>query len=223
MICRMMNGLLMISRLTRRNFQQGEKPVSDIQNEIDRKNATIIAANDYTAVRRKVHEVTDPAWIKAVLHEGAFGMLATSHADQPFLNANNYVYDEAANVIYFHRSKVGRTSATLAQNPRVCYSVSEMGQLYSGASAMNFGVAYRSVIIFGTAALVDDQAEVQRALQMLMDKYAPHLTPGVDYENFTPRDAAATAVYKITIEQWSGKQRDLPADKLTYDFPPDEA
>ncbi|MFC1961199.1 pyridoxamine 5'-phosphate oxidase family protein, partial [Chloroflexota bacterium] len=136
---------------------------------------------------------------------------------------NNYVYEEAENAIFIHRSRVGRTSANLAENPRVCYSVSEMGQLYTGASAQNFGVEYRSVVIFGTATLVDDQAEARRVLQLFMDKYAPHLKSGVDYTPFTPEDAAHTAVYKIAIEQWSGKKRERPADQLAYDFPPDEA
>lgn len=191
---------------------------------IARKNAAIIAAGDYATVRSTAYEVTDPDWIKGVLRRGAFGTLATVSGHQPFLNTQNYVYDETANAIYLHRARVGRTSANLAENPHVCYSVSEMGSLYTGASFNDFGVEYRSVVVFGKAVLVEDQAEARHALQILLDKYAPHLKAGIDYVTFTPQEAEAPAVYKIIIERWSGKKNDLPDDERpTHDFPPDEA
>lgn len=179
--------------------------------EIARENAKIYNDPRLNRVRRKEREVTDPAWIKALLHRGAFGVIATAAGDQPFLNAHNYVYDEAQNCIYFHRSPVGRASANLERNPRVCYQVAEMGRLYAGRRARDFGVEYRSVVIFGAARRVGVE-EATHALRLLLDKYAPHLEYGVVYEGFDPLQPDEVAVYRVDIESWSGKARELPED-----------
>ncbi|MBP7592944.1 MAG: pyridoxamine 5'-phosphate oxidase family protein, partial [Chloroflexi bacterium] len=65
------------------------------------------------AVRRQDREVTDESWIRALLHRAPIGYLATQHDGQPFLNSNLFVYDEAAQVIYMHTAKVGRTQANI--------------------------------------------------------------------------------------------------------------
>jgi nitroimidazol reductase NimA-like FMN-containing flavoprotein (pyridoxamine 5'-phosphate oxidase superfamily) len=186
--------------------------VSMARDTIKQKNAEIRKQKDLTAMRRTDREVTDEEWIKRILREGAFGTLATSLDDQPFLNVNNYVYDEEAHALYIHRSRIGRTSANLEVNPRVCYSVAEMGRIKTADKAMDFGVAYQSVIVFGTASLVTDAKEAGRALKLLLEKYAPHLTFGEDYQPFDSDDLKRTAVYKISIEQWSGKKRGLDED-----------
>ncbi len=186
---------------------------------IARKNAEIYADPQINRVRRADREVTDEAWIKDLLRRGAFGVLATTAGEQPFLNAHNYVYDEAQNCIYFHRSPVGRTSANLERNPRVCYQVAEMGRMYAGKRASDFGVEYRSVIIFGTARRVDAQ-EADHALRLFMGKYAPHLEYGVDYEGFDLPQLEDVAVYRVDIESWSGKKRELAQDHPgAYEYP----
>ncbi|MBN2499772.1 MAG: pyridoxamine 5'-phosphate oxidase family protein [Anaerolineales bacterium] len=173
----------------------------------------------YTTLRRSDREVTDEAWIKAFLTRSAYGTLATSVDDQPFLNAGNYVYDESQNTIYFHRARKGRTSENLAANNRVCYMVSEMGRVLIGESAGDFGVEYSSVIVFGRVELVEEEAEKSRALQMLVDKYAPHLKVGEDYEPVSAHDLKRVAVYKIEIEEWSGKRRQAAPEHPGYTYP----
>ncbi len=186
--------------------------------KIAQKNAEIYNDPQLNRIRRKEREVTDESWIKALLHRGAFGVIATAAGEQPFLNAHNYVYDEAQNCIYFHRSPVGRTSANLERNPRVCYMVAEMGRMYAGKRARDFGVEYRSVVVFGEARRVEAQ-EAAHALRLLMEKYAPHLEFGVDYQGFDPPQPDDVAVYRVDIQSWSGKARELPEDFPTaYDY-----
>ena len=43
-------------------------------------------------------------------------------------------------------------------------------------------------------------------LQLILDKYAPHLKPNIDYKPIPPDEVKRTAVYKINIEDWTGKQ-----------------
>jgi len=183
-------------------------------------NEAIYQSMEFNKVRRTELAVTDDGWIKDLLKRGAFGVLGTTCGDQPFLNPNSYVYDEAENCIYIHRNKIGRTSANLEHNPRVCYTVVEMGRIYGGPDPMDFGVEYRSVVLFGTAERVGYE-ESKKALCMLLAKYAPHLQYGVDYQPMKPTCPRSAAVYKIKIEQWSGKMKEVAPDHPgAFDYPP---
>lgn len=155
---------------------------------------------------RRAERAKDDAWIRAFLHRAQFGSMATVHDGQPFIVTRNYVYDQAAHAIYLHGAVKGRTYENVQADKRICFSVSEMGQLLSAKRAVNFGVEYSGVVVFGRANIVTDIAEAKRGMQLLLDKYFPHLQPGEDYEPATDRDLRNTAVYRIDIESWSGKE-----------------
>jgi nitroimidazol reductase NimA-like FMN-containing flavoprotein (pyridoxamine 5'-phosphate oxidase superfamily) len=174
-------------------------------------------------VRREDYAVTDENWIKGVLAQGAYGVLATSDEDQPFATPVNYVYDEEAHALYFHGARVGRTRANLALNPRACFNISQMGRLVPGERTSNFGVEYKSVTVFGTAEPVEEAGEIMAALLGLMTKYFPEHKPGVDYPLPEADELKRTAVYKINIEEWSAKQQQEDADAPgAFSFPPIE-
>lgn len=163
-------------------------------------------------VRRRDRAVEDEHWIKAMLHRAPIGTLATVHDGQPFINSNLFVYVEASHAIYTHTARYGRTRANIDGDLRVCFSVSEMGRLLPADTALEFSVEYGGVLVFGRGEVVSDPQEAGAALQALLDKYAPHLHPGVDYHPITPQELARTAVYRITIEEWSGKRKQVPKD-----------
>jgi nitroimidazol reductase NimA-like FMN-containing flavoprotein (pyridoxamine 5'-phosphate oxidase superfamily) len=163
-------------------------------------------------VRRADRAVDDDDWIRAFLHRAAIGTLATVYEGQPFINSNLYVYDEQANAIYMHTARLGRTRANMEINERVCFSITEMGRLLPADKAVSFSVEYAGVVAFGTGHVIIEQAAASSALQMLMDKYCPHLRPGEHYAPVAPEDLARTAVYAIQIESWSGKKKEVPQD-----------
>jgi nitroimidazol reductase NimA-like FMN-containing flavoprotein (pyridoxamine 5'-phosphate oxidase superfamily) len=162
-------------------------------------------------VRRKDRAVSDEEWIRAMLKRAPFGTLATVRDGQPFVNMNIFVYDEAANALYLHTARSGRTRSNIEAEERVCFCVSEMGRLLPAPTALHFSVEYAGVVLFGRARIVEG-AEAERALQQLLDKYAPHLRPGRDYRPIQSEELAVTSVYRIEIEEWSGKQKVAPAD-----------
>lgn len=166
----------------------------------------------YAQVRRRDRAVDDDAWIRAMLHRAPYGVLATAHEGQPFVNPNTFAYDEAANAIYLHTATEGRTRSNVEANPRVCFSVSEMGRLLPAATAVGFSVEYASVVVFGRATILTDEAEARHGLQLLLDKYFPHLRPGEHYRPVAAEELARTAVYRIEIEGWSGKKKEVAAD-----------
>ncbi|MFO7680587.1 MAG: pyridoxamine 5'-phosphate oxidase family protein [Chloroflexota bacterium] len=166
----------------------------------------------HTHVRRQDRAVTDDAWIQALLHRAPLGYLATVHDGQPFINSNIFAYDEVKNVIYLHTAKVGRTQGNVEKGGPVCFTVTEMGRLLPAEVALEFSVEYAGVMVFGTAVIVHDETEATHALQLLLDKYAPHLQPGQDYRPPVPEELKRTAVFRISIDQWSGKKKEVPPD-----------
>lgn len=160
-----------------------------------------------TDVRRTDYQVTNAETIRAWLREGPYGVLATTHEGQPYATPVNYVYVEADHALYFHGAHVGRTRANLALNPKVCFNVAQMGALMPGERISNFGVAYHSVSVFGTAEVVSDADKRVAVLLALMEKYFPEHRVEKDYQPPAPDELKRTAVYRISIEDWSAKQQ----------------
>jgi nitroimidazol reductase NimA-like FMN-containing flavoprotein (pyridoxamine 5'-phosphate oxidase superfamily) len=165
------------------------------------------ATRPYAEVHRRERAVDDDGWIAEFLHRAPMACLATVYDGQPFINTNLFVFDEPARAIYMHGAPVGRTRANVESQERVCFSVSEMGRFVPAPRAFNMGVEYAGVTVFGRARLLDDDAEKERALQMLVDKYFPHLRPDEDYGRSTTEERARTSVYRIEIDDWSGKRK----------------
>jgi hypothetical protein len=68
---------------------------------------------------------------------------------------------------------------------------------------------------------VSDVEEAELGLQLLLDKYAPHLKPGRDYRSITEGELKRTSVFRLDIESWSGKRKyadpDFPGAYLYED------
>ena len=160
-------------------------------------------------VRRSDRAVEDETWIRSFLNRAAVGVLATTVDGQPFINSNLFVYDESRQAIYIHTAKVGRTRANLETSARICFSVSAMGRLLPADEALEFSVEYAGVTVFGQGIVVQDDVEKEYGLQRLLDKYCPHLKPGEDYRKIIPAELDRTAVFRIEIESWSGKRKEV--------------
>jgi nitroimidazol reductase NimA-like FMN-containing flavoprotein (pyridoxamine 5'-phosphate oxidase superfamily) len=171
-------------------------------------------ARDYndqpaTTVRRSDRAVEDEAWIRRFLEQAAVGTLAMTYEGQPFVNTNLFIYDADDHCIYTHTANVGRTRAVIEVNPCVCFSIMEMGRLLPADEALEFSVEYAGVTVFGQANVVDDEEEATRILQQLLDKYAPHLHAGDDYRPPVPPELKRTSVFRIRIDEWSGKKKEV--------------
>jgi hypothetical protein len=143
-------------------------------------------------MRRSDRAGADEEWIKALLRRAPIGVLATVHA------------------IYFHTARMGRTRANVESTEQVCFSVYEMGRLLPADTALEFSVEYASVVIFGRATRIDDAQQAATALYNLLHKYAPRLQPARDYRPIVPGKLVRSSVYRLAIEEWSGKQKAVP-------------
>jgi nitroimidazol reductase NimA-like FMN-containing flavoprotein (pyridoxamine 5'-phosphate oxidase superfamily) len=167
----------------------------------------MMAENELTKIRRNDRSISDDAWIAAFLQKVDYGVFATCKNGQPFTVTRNFAYDPKKHVIYFHGARKGRTFENVGEGTPVSLNASEMGEWIVADRAMNFGVSYKGVVVFGNLTIVDDIDEAKHGLQLLMDKHFPALRPGVDYEAATDNDLKVTAVFRIDIEAWSGKEK----------------
>lgn len=123
-------------------------------------------------MRRSQCAVTDPVEITRILTRCTVGRLATIGIDgYPYITPVNYVYSQSS--IYFHCTTQGEKTDNILRNPKVCFEVDiPLAYLDTGFDANRPACQvhqfYHSVIIRGTAEIVEDIEEKVAALNALM-------------------------------------------------------
>lgn len=157
----------------------------------------------------RVDRVMAGAKAREFLAAGFAGRLATLGGDgSPYCLPLLYVWMDER--LYFHNTVArGHLRANVEHERRVCFLVDEPEQVFDyGRFECDTGLAYRSVIVFGTIEIINDLALKQRFFAALMDKYA---TPERDRpRGFFPRIGEVT-VYAVTVDRITGKEMALPA------------
>lgn len=111
-------------------------------------------------------------------------------------------YGRVGNRIYLHGSTGSRLMRTLASEPEVCISITEMNGLKVARSTFDYGMHYRSVVIFGKANLVPGE---QKAAAL--DAISDALIPGrvAELRASTDKELAATLIIWVELSQTSVK------------------
>jgi nitroimidazol reductase NimA-like FMN-containing flavoprotein (pyridoxamine 5'-phosphate oxidase superfamily) len=135
------------------------------------------------------------------LRAGTEGRLATcDSAGQPYITPLNYLFREGK--IYFHSKLDGRKLDNIAANSRVCFEVSATAKLtVTNDRPCNCSTRYTSVLAFGVARVIEDDAEKTALLNLLVERYAD----GKPFQPVEKKHAAECAVVEIAVEQISGK------------------
>lgn len=117
--------------------------------------------------------------------------------------------------LYIHgSSKNGLINAILTEG-KTCITVSALDGIVFAKSAFHHSVNYRSVMLFGTPILVEDELEKREALDALLEKFKKGRSKETRPPNAT--EMKATSVIGISLEHVSAKVRatgpeDDPAD-----------
>ena len=173
-----------------------------------------------TAFQRLPEYQRDDEWIRAFLRQAKVGHIASARDGQPFLNPTTFWLDEAHHQIIFHSNLAGRIRSNIEINPRVCFEASELGKLLPSNVALEFSLQFRSVIVFGSARLIDDPNDARRALYGLIQKYFPAMTAGREFREITDKELKRTSVYAVQIEEWSGKENWKDRADQSEEWPP---
>ena len=117
---------------------------------------------------RRANQALDAATCEAVLRRGRTGVLAVTGEDGwPYAVPLNYVY--ADGTLWFHCATEGHKVEAIRREPRVSFCVVDQDTVLPE----RFSTAYRSVIVFGTARIVREDAERRAAIQALTTNTAP--------------------------------------------------
>jgi nitroimidazol reductase NimA-like FMN-containing flavoprotein (pyridoxamine 5'-phosphate oxidase superfamily) len=157
-----------------------------------------------SSIRREDREVKDEKWIRTFLEKAPSAVVGTSVEDQPFLTNVLFVFDASRDAIFFHTARLGRLRSNIEANPQICLTVTSMGRLLPADTALEFSVEYASVVVFGEATIAE---KPQYGLELMMEKYFPHLKPGRDYRPITLGELVRTSVFELKIKEWSAKRK----------------
>lgn len=162
------------------------------------------AAYDKTTV----HRILDAALVAhvAFVHDGAPVIVPM-------------IYGREGETLYLHGARKARVIRLLEQTGRACLNVTLVDGIVFARSAFNSSMNYRSVTVFGTPRLVDDDQGKLHSMRVISE----HTMPGRWDELREPleREVKMTGVIALDIESASAKISDgMPDDEdEDYDIP----
>lgn len=150
--------------------------------------------------RMKQHQLSKEE-IDDVLKNGQVGRIATHNENgYPYVVPVHYIICNGR--IYIHGLIKGQKISNLTANDKVGFEVDEMGSIIPDAeNPCDTNTAFRSVIILGTAKVVEDVAMKEKILHAVVEKYTPQLS----HLNFPEKMMKATGIIEIEPVEITGK------------------
>ncbi|WP_017652795.1 pyridoxamine 5'-phosphate oxidase family protein [Fortiea contorta] len=141
--------------------------------------------------------------IYQILDEGLVCQVGFVDHGQPFVIPT--AYGRVDDTLYIHGSPASRMLKTLLQGIDVCVSVTLLDGLVLARSAFHHSMNYRSVVVLGTATLVQDAEQKLVALKA----FTEHVIPGRWQEVRSPsrQELAGTLVLSLPLAEASAKVR----------------
>jgi len=176
------------------------------------------APTERTEVRRLPQRaVYDREAVYRILDEGLVCHIGFVAEGKPVVIPTGYSRKD--DTIYLHGSTASRMLRTLGKRVDVCVTVTLLDGLVLARAAFHHSVNYRSVVIFGTARVVEDREGKLEALRI----FTEHVAPGRWQEVRPPSDKElqATTVLALPLQEVSAKVRTGPPvdDEEDYALP----
>src|SRR5579863_1236149 len=136
---------------------------------------------------------------------------------QPYVIPTNF--GRVGDTLYLHGSSASRMLRTLSEGIPVCVTATLIDGLVLARSAFHHSVNYRSVVILGTARLVEDPAEKMEALRLFTEHIMKGRWDQIRWP--TELELKATTVLALPLEEVSAKVRtgDPKDDEEDYALP----
>lgn len=171
---------------------------------------------DRTTVRRRRERGShDRAVIHAILDEGLVCHVGfTDPEGHPVVIP--MAYGRRGDHLLLHGSVASRLMRRLADGAEVCVTVTLVDGLVLARSTFHSSMNYRSVVVFGRAREVTDEAGKAAALAALTEHLAPGR--GADARGPTAQELAATTVLELPLGEASAKMRGGPPKDAQEDY-----
>ncbi|GKQ49231.1 pyridoxamine 5'-phosphate oxidase family protein [Bradyrhizobium sp. Ce-3] len=121
--------------------------------------------------------------------------------------------------LYWHGSSASRMLENQSEGQRVCLTVAHLDSLVLARCGFNHSADYRAVMAFGSAYLVTDPEEKERAIVAMVDRFFPDRTAGLRASS--KQEIKATSFIAMEIEEASAKVRakGVADDDEDYELP----
>jgi uncharacterized protein len=170
---------------------------------------------DHLRVKREPQRgVYDRETIDAILDEALVCHLGFAVDGQPYVIPT--LHARIGDLLYVHGSAASRMLRHAASDARICVTVTLLDGLVLARSVFNHSIDYRSVVVLGTPALVEDVGEKREALHAFTD----HIAPGRWEEARQPTDQElkATWILSVPLDEASAKIRTGPPEDEPEDL-----
>lgn len=148
----------------------------------------------------------DKETIYSILDEGLVCHVGFILDGQPFVIPKSYA--RAGDHLIIHGSMASQLTRAVNENADICVAVSLLDGLVLARSAFFHTVNYRSVVVFGKATLIEDEAAKLEAFRAFFE----HTIPGRwdEVRKPTRNELAGTAVIEVPLDEASAKIRTGP-------------
>jgi len=150
--------------------------------------------------RMKQHQLTRKE-ISEVLENAQVGRIATyNESGYPYIVPVHFVVHQEK--IYIHGLIKGQKISNLIKNNKIGFEVDEMGEIIPDAKDVcDTNTEFRSVIILGTARMIEEVDLKKEILHAVVHKYTPQLA----HLEFSAKMMKATGIIEISIVEITGK------------------
>jgi nitroimidazol reductase NimA-like FMN-containing flavoprotein (pyridoxamine 5'-phosphate oxidase superfamily) len=155
-------------------------------------------------MRRGDKEIVDREEMYRILDEARVVRLGMLDGERPYVVPLNFARE--GDELWFHAASAGRKLDCLRAAPGVCVEADSLIKIHTGPSACDDWTShYESVIGFGTAEIVEDEAAKLQGLRAIMRKYS-----GRDDWEFAGPSVKSTVVVRVRLDALTAKRS--PAD-----------
>jgi len=142
----------------------------------------------------------------AILDSGVLCHVGYVIDGQPYVTPTAYWREDDR--VYWHGSSASRMLRKVKEGVPVCFTVAMLDGLVLARSGFHHSVNYRSLMAFGRAEAIEDEAEKIRSLDVFIDR----LTPGraAEIRPATSQEIKATTLLRMKLDEVAVKIRNGP-------------
>ncbi|HDL85142.1 MAG TPA: pyridoxamine 5'-phosphate oxidase family protein [Candidatus Acetothermia bacterium] len=149
-------------------------------------------------MRRSEKEIVDRSAIDDIMQRALVCRIALCDNGAPYVVPVNFGYDSGC--LYIHSALEGTKLDILRRNPLVSFEVDIDHALVAGREPCSYTFHYRSVVGFGTSAILKDLAEKRKGMDVIIGHYV------VSVASYPDAALKEAAVVRIAISSMTGRQ-----------------
>lgn len=150
-------------------------------------------------MRRQEKEVSDPLVLERIIEKATVCRLGINDPDSglPYIVPLCFGYRDG--VFVFHSAREGKKIDLLKCGSKVSFELDNVLGLIRRERACGWSMRYQSIIGWGEVRFIDDPAEKQQALQLLLNHY------GTGQFYLGAEETERTAVFAVDVREMRGK------------------